>query len=138
MRRIKTRMRVFIRERSQHFSMQSVDEKGHHPVWEERKRSKTVENERFWNFPSKATWFVNGCLQRPRRTGSAVSLIPAESGLVTEPGGPTQPGCRCGWKTQRPHPEAGETSKCGVWSAGQQGRSGAERISHRHPRLGPW
>ena len=26
-----------------------------------------------------------------------------ESGLVTEPGGPTQPGCRCRGKEQRPH-----------------------------------
>ncbi len=85
------------------------------------------------NFSGKAIWFVNG--GRPLLTEQVLWF--RTSGLVTEPGGPTQPGGRCGWQGRRPHPGAGETWKCGVWSAGQQAEVGPKE-SLTVTRLGSW
>ncbi len=119
---------MFQRKRSSDLSMQSMDENGRQSGrrGREARRSKMGYLEIF--LATRLGLCTAACSGSESRFYSfPYSCQIPESGLVTEPGGPTQPGCRCRVEraaAPRPHPEAGETSKCGVWSAGQQAEVG--------------
>ena len=95
---------MFLRKRSSDLSMQSMDENGRQSGrrGREARRSKMGCLEIF--LATRLGLCTAACSGSESRFYSfPYSCQIPESGLVTEPGGPTQPGCRCRGKEQRPH-----------------------------------